>query len=187
MDRIGTAAAKVFGRRGFIEATMEDIAAAAETSKGGLYYYFRTKAEVLFFIVSKTMDDLLRELPDQLAAAPSGDARLRLLIARQLAYYGQNMSAVSTMLNDRKSLPGGFKKVAAEKEAAYYRIVEKVIGEVVSAETSHATLVALTFSFFGLCNWIPSWYKPNGPLGEAQLADIVHSLFTTGLAGYRST
>jgi len=43
---------KVFARQGFRAATMEDIAAELAASKGLLYYYFKTKEEILNAILS---------------------------------------------------------------------------------------------------------------------------------------
>jgi len=44
------AAEKVFFRKGFGQATMDDIAAGAELSKGTIYLYFKSKEEIYFAI-----------------------------------------------------------------------------------------------------------------------------------------
>jgi AcrR family transcriptional regulator len=51
-EEILRAGLKVFARQGFRAATMEDIAAELAASKGLLYYYFRTKEEILNAILS---------------------------------------------------------------------------------------------------------------------------------------
>jgi AcrR family transcriptional regulator len=51
-EEILRAGLKVFARQGFHAATMEDIAAELAASKGLLYYYFRTKEEILNAILS---------------------------------------------------------------------------------------------------------------------------------------
>jgi len=57
--RIVTAARAVFRRKGFRGATMEDIANEIEVSKGALYLYFRTKAELLGEIQSEARGEVL--------------------------------------------------------------------------------------------------------------------------------
>jgi AcrR family transcriptional regulator len=59
------AAKKVFSRRGFKGATMEDIASEAELSTGTLYLYFKSKDELYFSLNMKILqflNDHLMEL-----------------------------------------------------------------------------------------------------------------------------
>ena len=44
--KIAKVAARLFCRKGFLETTMDEIAAAAKISKGGMYYYFTSKLEL---------------------------------------------------------------------------------------------------------------------------------------------
>jgi len=49
-------ALRVFARRGFREATMEEIAEEAELGKGTIYYYFPAKEAILKELVETTVD-----------------------------------------------------------------------------------------------------------------------------------
>ncbi|HMA33451.1 MAG TPA: TetR/AcrR family transcriptional regulator [Chloroflexia bacterium] len=83
-QRILDAAVQVFTRKGYRDAGMEDIAVAAETSKGGLYFHFPSK-QALFLQLLDRMTGLLIERtetaiagePDPLARA---DAALRVVL-----------------------------------------------------------------------------------------------------------
>lgn len=59
-DRILEAATRCFARRGFHEATIQDICDAAGLSKGGLYTYFRSKDEILAALVEHNLADGMR-------------------------------------------------------------------------------------------------------------------------------
>jgi TetR/AcrR family transcriptional regulator, repressor for uid operon len=59
--RILDAARKIFGLRGFHEATMEHIAKHLGVSKGALYLYFRSK-EDLFEAMSRTGPNAFKEI-----------------------------------------------------------------------------------------------------------------------------
>ena len=50
MTAIAKVAAKLFNEEGYLETSMEDISAAAKLSKGGIYHYFSSKNEILYFI-----------------------------------------------------------------------------------------------------------------------------------------
>lgn len=50
------AAIKVFAEKGFHEATLEEVAQEAEFSKGAIYLYFSNKEDLLFTIVSDSLE-----------------------------------------------------------------------------------------------------------------------------------
>jgi AcrR family transcriptional regulator len=56
------AAARVFAQRGYAEAQMDDIAAAANTSKGGLYFHFPTKEALVGAVIGRAGDILRRRV-----------------------------------------------------------------------------------------------------------------------------
>ena len=56
MAAIAKAAAELFNQQGYIETSIADIAAAAEMSRGGIFHYFPSKNEILYFITSNYMD-----------------------------------------------------------------------------------------------------------------------------------
>ena len=49
-DQLVEAAARVFARKGFDSASMEDIAAEVGVLQGSLYYHVSSKAELLFLV-----------------------------------------------------------------------------------------------------------------------------------------
>jgi AcrR family transcriptional regulator len=58
--RIVEAARVVFRRKGFRKATMDDIAREIGVSKGALYLYFPTKADLLVQIQSRAREEILQ-------------------------------------------------------------------------------------------------------------------------------
>lgn len=70
------AAEKVFFTRGFESATMDDIAAMAELSKGTLYLYFKSKEDLQFAIFMRGSDILMKMMQDHLPGGSNGYQRL---------------------------------------------------------------------------------------------------------------
>jgi len=68
-NQITDAAAFVFAQKGFHGARMEDIAQQAELSKGAIYWYFKSKDEIISAILEKM---LIREMADMDEALMSG-------------------------------------------------------------------------------------------------------------------
>ncbi len=66
--KIAKTAAELFGTKSYLETNMDDIAAAARVTKGGVYhYYFKSKAEILYLICSTYVDLDLEKLEEPLA------------------------------------------------------------------------------------------------------------------------
>src|SRR5512141_1022898 len=59
--RILDAAVRTFGRRGFPEARIAEIAAAAKVAEGTVYLYFRNKEDLLGVVFDETMDGVLSD------------------------------------------------------------------------------------------------------------------------------
>jgi AcrR family transcriptional regulator len=65
-----TAALRVFARRGYREAGVDEIAAEAGYSKGALYWHFSGKEELLLTLLEERIDTPMRERFALLASAP---------------------------------------------------------------------------------------------------------------------
>jgi AcrR family transcriptional regulator len=69
-DELLTAALRVFARRGYREAGVDEIAAEAGYSKGALYWHFSGKEELLLTLLDERIDAPMRERFALLASAP---------------------------------------------------------------------------------------------------------------------
>ena len=88
---IGKAAAKLFDRKGYLETSLEDISEEAKLSKGGTYYYFGSKHEILFFVLDAYMDSLLDGLEAELANIPTATKKVRHIALRHLQLYNSEV------------------------------------------------------------------------------------------------
>ncbi len=61
-NQILQAARKVFTQQGFQNARMDDIVAESGLSKGALYWYFKSKDDIIFGIVDSLLDRELEHL-----------------------------------------------------------------------------------------------------------------------------
>jgi len=69
-EELLTAALRVFARRGYREASVDEIASEAGYSKGALYWHFGSKAELLDALIEERIDAPMREKVALLASAP---------------------------------------------------------------------------------------------------------------------
>jgi AcrR family transcriptional regulator len=64
------AAAEVFARRGFRDASVDEVAARAGYSKGAVYWHFSGKEDLFFALMEERVDRPTREMIDLLESAP---------------------------------------------------------------------------------------------------------------------
>jgi TetR/AcrR family transcriptional regulator, transcriptional repressor for nem operon len=69
-------AIKVFAKKGFEAARMEDIAKAAKLSVGGVYWYYKSKEEIIIAIMEQLIDKDVKDL--QCLLKTEGTVRERL-------------------------------------------------------------------------------------------------------------
>ena len=84
------AARQVFARRGFADASMEEIAQAAGLAKGTLYLYYTSKRELYRAALRAGLVELVGAVERAMAQAPSLGARLEAYVTTKVAYFDQH-------------------------------------------------------------------------------------------------
>ena len=185
--KIGRTAAKLFSRKGFLETTMDEIAGVAKVSKGGIYYYFKSKTEVLFFVLSEYMDLILKDLEQHLGELEVTHDKLEFIILRHVELYANNLAEGKVLLHETHCLPKKYYSTIAEKERCYFQIVAGVLEDLFPKLVPKSKLTAVTFILFGMCNWIYSWYDPKGSITPQELGEIIYELFLRGLHNFTAS
>ncbi len=91
-NEILEAARKVFAEKGYETATVDDVANAAELSKGTIYLYFKSKSDLFLSTMEMGMRQVISNFTD--AIADNGDdpiAGIREIIYRQLVFCDENI------------------------------------------------------------------------------------------------
>jgi AcrR family transcriptional regulator len=90
IEEIYTAAYKVFSSQGYRATMMEDIAKAADISKGLIYHYFTSKDELYTAMVKRTMQGALKLIRDSADLPVSPWERLQWLMVEIITRAQQN-------------------------------------------------------------------------------------------------
>src|SRR5260221_12614826 len=87
---IQKAAREVFARRGFADASMEEIAQAAGLAKGTLYLYYESKRELYAAALRAGLVELCEALERAVAAAPPLPCRLTPYVRAKSAHFAEH-------------------------------------------------------------------------------------------------
>jgi TetR/AcrR family transcriptional regulator, cholesterol catabolism regulator len=181
INTIAKISAQLFSAKHYLETSMDDIAAAAKVTKGGIYHYFGSKTEILYFICSTYVDLDLENLEQSLSTIETTAEKVRVIIFRHIAHYTTHVFAAKTLLNEAHNLPLRYFREVKGREKRYFRIVAEVLSEYPSARGRKDIVTALTFTLFGMMNWMYSWYDPKGSISSEELSQLIYDVFTNGV------
>lgn len=180
---IAKVGAELFSKKGYTETSMEDIATAAKLSKGGIYHYFPSKAEVLYFILDNFMDIILKDLQEELDQIDDGLEKLRTLISRHIDLYPKHMAEARTMWHMVPNLPPKYFRKIVAKEREYFHILANVLRVYLGPSVEKSQVTAMTFLLLGMCNSIYAWYNPKSPVATQQLSHMMFDILMEGITG----
>ena len=86
-DSIVDAAERFFFTKGFPVTTIDEIAEAAELSKGTIYLYFKNKEEIYVAIVQRGLHFLTELFREAIAKSPTGKEKVRAIGQALLTFY----------------------------------------------------------------------------------------------------
>jgi AcrR family transcriptional regulator len=81
---------KVFAKKGFDQATVDDIAAAAGVAKGTLYIYFPSKREIYLAAIKQDVLALHAETDRRIRSCETAAAKIRAFIGTRVEYCERN-------------------------------------------------------------------------------------------------
>jgi len=183
--------ARIFAEKGYHSTSMRDIARATEVSLAGLYYYCKSKEELLFLIQDNCFGRVHERLLERLRETTDATAKLRLVIENHLSFFAANMAEMKVLSHEADSLAGEMHEHVTGRKQQYTRLVRRILSEVQQAQAARegnsgqkVDLTVATYALFGMMNWIYNWYDPRGKLSVTDLVDNLTRLFLSGfLAG----
>ncbi len=174
-------AAAAFRKLGYHGATVQRIAAALRMEKGNLYYYFRNKEEILFACHQYSLDRLIHLLEEISASGESPDEKLRTLIVALVHTILDELHG-TTLFIDLVALTPAHLATIVERRDRVDRGMRRIIADgAASGAFGPLDAKLLSFAILGAVNWIPRWFKPEGPASSQEIANCFASYLVAGL------
>jgi AcrR family transcriptional regulator len=177
-------AAAIFAEKGYHSTSIRDIARATKMSLSGLYYYFKSKEELLFLIQDYCFSTVIDDCRRLLEGVADPVHRLKLLIENHLNYFVQNMNEMKVLSHEANAIGGDLFKKVNNKKRQYVDLTMKLLEEIARAySVSDMDIRVATFSLFGMMNWIYNWYNPRKDVDVTGLSQSITRLFLSGFLG----
>ena len=135
LTAILSAAQSVFAQKGYYETRMDDIARKAELAKGTLYYYFKSKNEIIIHLMEREVAKVQEEIKSRVPQKASFLEILEIVMNFSVEYFEANQAFLRIFLPSMCGLiqPGDASKLlrsrqSFDRHAEYiYRILHQAI------------------------------------------------------------
>ncbi|MZR62146.1 TetR/AcrR family transcriptional regulator [Alcanivorax sp. DP30] len=195
-DAILEAAAWCFMERGFSATSIDDIARQLSATKGMVYHYFDSKAELFFEIHHRAMDALLDEVTPLASADMPASQRFSEMAHRYVRtliltrHYQRTVSEAVQMLLRSSTTETQRQQLTSlqarrnQCEGLFLSVLEQGIEE--GSMRARRPRVAIK-PVFGAMNSVINWYHPRDHETPEQLDHLVREVVDVALQGVMRT
>ena len=170
-------AIRLFAERGFAGTSLQDIADALGITRPALYYYVKSKDELLAKLAADVAGGSAAQITE-LAARPDLDAagKLREIARLTVVRQATQPERFRLVIRSEAELPAELSAAYDASRRAVLETVTGVIEEGIRAgrfRPVDARVAAL--GVIGMCNWVAWWFRPGRDSADAvadQLADM---------------
>ncbi|WP_242098541.1 TetR/AcrR family transcriptional regulator [Sphingomonas sp. CROZ-RG-20F-R02-07] len=174
-------AARAFSARGYHDTSLIDVAQELGVTKAALYYYVKSKQDILFecHVISNDLADQASAIA--LQAKGTGFDRM-VLLARTYIDLLVGEAGTLAVLTEFDALEPHNRKVIAARRARFDRTLRELLEEGMKDGSVRRLDPKLTvFFFLGAVNWMTRWFDPGGERTGQQVSDTFVDLLSQGI------
>ena len=181
------AAARIFSRRGYHEATVDEIAEAAGISKPMVYLYFGSKEDLFVAVVERESGRLNKMVTDAVAIGLPPYEQLRRGLEAFLVFVDQHRDGWS-VLHRRARVQGGplakgINRIRARTVEVVAALLERAVTEAGAPVPPRQDLIAIGHTVVGGCEALADWMLHADHAEPAAMARRAMDLAWLGLSG----
>jgi TetR/AcrR family transcriptional regulator, cholesterol catabolism regulator len=183
-DQVRAAALRLFKEKGYHATSMRDIAEAVGINKGSLYSYIKSKEDLLIPVFERAQGVLLRQIEEISAdTAASPTERLKRAIHAHVTAVAENLDVLTVYLSEWRQLATESLATNRYQRERYAAMFHQILRDGVDAgEFRPMDTRIVMLGMIGMCNYLFRWYRDDGRLIPAQIADELIDMVMRGVA-----
>jgi len=181
IDTLTDVALRVFARKGYDGASMDDVASEAGITKASIYHHVSGKEALLARGFNRALDALYAILKEHEATQGKAANRLRYIVRRVAETTTAHLAEVTLLFRARGN--SQVERDALERRRRFDRAVAEIVNAAQSDGQVRADLDSRLVArlCFGMSNSIVEWYRPDGAIDAAVITDAVLAILFEGL------
>jgi isochorismate synthase len=174
-EKILDAALRVFARKGYRDAAVDDIASESRTSKGGVYFHFPGKQAIFLELLDRTAARLRRKIEETIALEPDPIKRADAALVVVLRTFASHRSLARLFMIEALGAGKEFHRRLSDIHEEFASIIKEQLDDAVRLGVIQPldTQVAATAWFGALNEVVMRWLLSGKP---ARLHDAYESL-----------
>lgn len=177
------AAAEVFYEKGYDAATLQDIADRVGILKGSIYYYIKTKGDLLDHLLTEVHNEGVAMIKENAGLPGSVFDKLTAMFRSHIDYMCRNQAKTTVYLRELKALDPARREAlfrGHEFRDQFLALIRKGQAEGVILADLDPKLTAQTM--MGWTNSLYQWYRPQSRKPVKQIADHFITIMLRGVA-----
>lgn len=181
-QQIEDAASTLFRERGYAATSVRDIAHALDMQGGSLYAHVASKEDMLWAIVVRAADRFNADVGPIAQSDRTAARKLRKMIRAHVAVVTSAQKDAAVFLDEWRFLSPERRAQIAARRDDYEALFRNAIADGVASGGFGRVDPALTaMVILSALNGIATWYRPEGSLSPAAIADRHADLFLRAL------
>lgn len=176
-------AAHAIARHGYHGMSMRDLAKTTGRGLASFYTLFRSKEDILFELQSRAFAELIQDAEASVTAAKAPVARLDAFVGAHVRFTVEQPDVMRVLVQEAAALPPARRAQVRALKERYFAIAEQIVRAVAGRSVPEPEVVRMTYSLFGMLNWIYGWYEPSQHGSAEQVARTISRLMQHGMVG----
>jgi TetR/AcrR family transcriptional regulator, cholesterol catabolism regulator len=182
LEEVLQSAANIFFAKGFHATSIEDVARDVGMLKGSLYYYIKSKDDLLFQLLLAGIEDSDAFIASQIDSQGNPLEQLERAIRAQIDYIVQNRVQFGLFLHEFDSLSGKRQHKLISVMSRYNsRFVELVRRGQEQGQLIPGEPWIIVNGILGMCNWLYRWYDTDEISNPEQVKQIFLRMLLQGI------
>ncbi len=181
---IAKVAGDVFFAKGYKESSLQDIANKVKVSKAGIYNYFKSKENILSYLMLGNADGLISSLMECQVMAKdqklNPQESFEALVKKYASYLLKYRKISLVVLRDRHQLTAKEKNKLIEKEREIFKIFRRNLTEIPNINP-RININLMVFQVISASHWMGYWFDSMGPVSESEAVDQMMNVIFHGI------
>ncbi|MDD5093179.1 MAG: TetR/AcrR family transcriptional regulator [Dehalococcoidia bacterium] len=181
-EEIYRAAARLFFTKGYHGTSMRDLAASVGVEQAALYYYYRSKGEILYAIMKKAVLDLIETSDSALKNEVTLMDKMRRFLNNHMIFFLERRDEAGLGF-ELRNLEREQQDELRQLQRAYIERFRLILDQGVQegvfrpCDTHIVTMILVATT-----NSVAAWYHPEGQRGPDEIADIFTDIAIRGVS-----
>jgi AcrR family transcriptional regulator len=179
-DAVLREAARTFNEKGFHSTSLDELAVRLHVTKPTLYYYFRSKEEILYECLLRGLGELEEAVDAALIAPGSGLERFVEVMHGYAGIVLGDFGYTTVHIGQDPLSPQRRAQARRVERRVAHKLQSLIAAGIDDGSIAPCDPKVMASTFAGALNWITRWYRPDGVMSADDITGQCVNLLLSG-------